>query len=82
MLVVGTLRTTLSIPVRIRLRHFTNQETAHAMEVLASMLRPSTEKEPARYGTGKRDGPRWRLDALSAMRLASWYPMSPPQRGL
>jgi hypothetical protein len=67
------------ITVRIRLRDFTNKEIGHAMEVLASMLRPSTEKEPTRKGTGKRDSPRSWLDALSAMRLASWYPISPPK---
>jgi hypothetical protein len=62
------------ITVRIRLRDFNNREIGRAMEELASMLRPSTEKEPTRKGTGKRDTPRSWLDSLSAMRLASHYP--------
>jgi hypothetical protein len=66
------------ITIRIRLRDFTNREIGKAMEGLASMLRPSTEKEPTRKGTGKRDSPRSWLDALSALRLASWYPVYPP----
>jgi hypothetical protein len=67
------------ITIRIRLRDFTNKEIGKAMEELASMLRPSTEKEPTRKGTGKRDSPRSWLDALSALRLASWYPVYPPE---
>jgi len=67
------------ITVRIR-RDSTKKEILDAFEVLVSMLRPSTEKEPTRKGTGKRDSPRSWLDALSAMRLASWYPISPPDR--
>jgi hypothetical protein len=66
------------ITIRIRLRDFTDKEIGKAMESLASMLRPSTEKEPTRKGTGKRDSPRSWLDALSALRLASWYPVNPP----
>jgi hypothetical protein len=66
------------ITIRIRLRDFTNKEIGKAMEVLASMLRPSTEKEPTRKGTSKRDSPRSWLDALSAMRLASHYPKTLP----
>ena len=64
--------------IRIRLRDFTNREIGKAMEELASMLLPSTEKEPTRKGTGKRDSVRSWLDALSALRLASWYPVYPP----
>jgi hypothetical protein len=64
----------VTVTIRIRLRDFTNREIGRAMEELASMLRPSTEKEPTRQGTGKRDSPRSWLDAVSAMRLASHYP--------
>jgi len=66
------------ITVRIRLRDFSNKEIGEAMEELAGMLRPSTEKEPTRKGSGKRDSPRSWLDALSAMRLASHYPKTSP----
>jgi hypothetical protein len=66
------------ITIRIRLRDFTNKEIGRAMEEFACMLRPSTEKEPTRKGTGRKDSPRSWLDALSAMRLASWYPIYPP----
>ncbi len=66
------------IPIRIRLRDFTNKEIGKAMEEWASMLRPSTEKEPTRKGTSKRDSPRSWLDALSAMRLGSHYPKTLP----
>jgi hypothetical protein len=66
------------ITIRIRLRDFTNKEIGKAMEGLASMLRPSTEKEPTRKGTSKRDSPRSWLDALSAMRLASHHPKTLP----
>ena len=62
------------ITVRIRLRDYTNKEIGQAMEVIAAMLRPSTEKELTRKGTSKRDSSRSWLDALSAMRLASYYP--------
>ena len=66
------------ITIRIRLRDFTNKEIGNAMEELASMLRPSTEKEPTRRGTSKRDTPHSWLEALSAMRLASHYPKTLP----
>lgn len=39
------------------------------MEVLASMLRPSTEKEPARYGTGKEMA---RIGGLMLYRQCAW----------
>jgi hypothetical protein len=68
----------LTITIRIRLRDFNNKEIGREMERLASMLRPSREKEPTRKGTGKRDSPRSWLDALSAIRLASHYPKTLP----
>jgi len=66
------------ITIRIRLRDFTNKEIGKAMEGLASMLRPSTEKEPTRQGTGKRNSPGSWLNALAAMRLASRHPKTSP----
>jgi hypothetical protein len=69
------------ITVRIR-RDSTKKEILDAMEVLVSMLRPSTEKEPTRKGTGKKDSPRSWLDALCAMRLASHYPKTLPSESI
>jgi hypothetical protein len=66
------------ITIRIRLRDFTNKEIGKAMEEWARMLRPSAEKEPTRKGTGKRNSPRSWLNALSAMRLASYHPKTSP----
>jgi hypothetical protein len=66
------------ITFRIRLRDFTNKKIGKAMEEWARLLRPPAEKEPTRKGTGKRDNPRSWLDALSAMRLASYHPKTSP----
>jgi len=52
------------------------------MEVLASMLGPSTEKEPARKGTGKMDSPPWRLDDFIGNALGVVVSNVSPQRGL
>jgi hypothetical protein len=49
------------------------------MEKFADAHRPRNEicKEPQRKGRGKKISVRSALDALLAMRLASWYPVNP-----
>jgi hypothetical protein len=66
------------ITIRIRLRDFTNKEIGKAIEEWARILRPPAEKEPTKKGTGKKNSPRSWLDALSAMRLASYHPKTSP----
>jgi hypothetical protein len=66
------------VALRIRWRDFTNKEIGAVMERFARAHRPrnSASKVPQRRGRGKRDEVQSALDALSAMRLASYYPKS------
>ena len=67
------------VEIQIFWRRYTNKEIGEQMARLAGELRPDSEKGPQRKGKGKVSGTTHLLDALSAMRLASWFPVSPPR---
>jgi hypothetical protein len=61
------------IAIKIRWR-FTNSEIARALTKFVRVLRPQTSKPVQRKKGSRQDSPRSALDALSAMRLASYVP--------
>jgi hypothetical protein len=61
------------IAIKIRWR-FTNSEIAGAIRKLLRAMRPKTCKPVQRKKHSRQDSPRSALDALSAMRLASYVP--------
>ena len=68
----------LKVEIEIRLGQFSNGKIGKDMAELADRLRGDAVPEPERRGKGKRGEVLSLLDALSAMRLASWYPKSRP----
>jgi hypothetical protein len=61
------------ITIKIRWR-FTNSEIARAIARLVCTVRPKASKPVQRKKGSRQDSPRAALDALSAMRLASYVP--------
>jgi hypothetical protein len=66
------------VALRIRWRDFTDKEIGATMQRLARAYRPrnAASKAPQPRGRGKRAEVQSALDALSAMRLAAYYPKS------
>jgi hypothetical protein len=66
------------VAIEIRWRDFTDKDIGVVMEGFARAHRPqnAASKAPQRRGRGKRNEVQSALDALSAMRLASYYPKS------
>ncbi len=70
----GALSEVIAIKIHWR---FPDSEIAGAIGKLVRGLRPKTSKPVQRKKNSRRDSPRAALDALAAMRLASYVPKTP-----